>query len=124
MLGILFQPRPFIPGCINQAEFIVQTRSCKFQLDFITHGLLLPCSRCYFLTQITFWKINLKACCFFLPLLPSFFLLPAAMPEALMEQWNQALIVTPLPDPELQIGQRGSESSESDRGEMEEEMDR
>ncbi|XP_075897373.1 uncharacterized protein LOC142898346 [Nelusetta ayraudi] len=40
----------------------------------------------------------------------------SAMPEALMEQWNQALIVTPLPDQELQIGLRGSESSESDRG--------
>lgn len=46
------------------------------------------------------------------------------MPEALMEQWNQALIVTPLPDQELQIGLRETESSESDRGEMEEEIDR
>lgn len=41
-----------------------------------------------------------------------------------MEQWNQAQTVTPLSDLELRVGQRGSESSGSDRGEMEEEIDR
>lgn len=123
MHGTLFRPHRLIPGCINQAEFIVQARSCEFHLGFVTHDLLLPCCCCYFLAQITFGKINLKACCFF-PLLPFFFLLPAAMPEALMEQWNQAQTVTPLEDLELQIGQRGPESSGSDRGEMEEEIGR
>lgn len=113
MLGILFQPLPFIPARINPAEFIVQV-----QLDFVTRDLLLVCSRCYFLALITFWKMNLRASCF--PSSASFFRLPAAMPEALMELWNQSQTVTPLPDLELQIGQRGSESSGSDRGEMEE----
>lgn len=114
ILGILFQPLCFVH--INRAEFIVQTHCCKFQLDFITHDLLLLCGFCYFLALITFWKINLKA--FFSS--ASFFFLPAGMPEALMEHWNQAQTVTPLPEQELQIGQRLSESSGSDRGEMEE----
>lgn len=53
-------------------------------------------------TQVTFSKINHKA-----------MILPAVLPEAVQFLWRQAATITPIPGSDLQVGDRGPESSDS-----------